>query len=121
MGSTGTDIQTTIDFLADLPIYEEEKPYYLHPSATANDHLDEVRITNVEWNTKCVTVHSMRDKVDISLEKNGFCYIKQESTCIPKPGMGIDAVSNYCKEGEDLLRSIFDAEFVHCYDFKVGN
>lgn len=119
MGSTGADIQTTIDFLADLPKYDEEKPYYLHPSATADDRLDEVRITNVEWNTKCVTVHSMRDRADVGLEKNGFCYVKHESTCIPKPGMGVDAVANYSKEGEDFLRALFDAEFVRCYDFKV--
>src|SRR4051812_42541708 len=63
-------IQTTIEFLADLPLYEEEKPYYLHASASAGDRLNDIKITNIEWDTREVTVYSMRDKANISLETN---------------------------------------------------
>jgi hypothetical protein len=114
-------IQTTIDFLADLPLYEEEKPYYLHASAAADDRLDVVKITNIEWDTKPVTVHSMRDNPDLDFEKNGFCYVKHESKCPPHPAMGLDHVERYRQESEALLRDLFQPEFVLCYDYKVRN
>ncbi|KAI0898716.1 hypothetical protein F4806DRAFT_455425 [Annulohypoxylon nitens] len=119
MSSTEFDIQTSIDFIADLPIYGEEKPFFLHPSASKNVNLDEIKTTNVKWDTKPVTVHSMRDKDNISLEKNGFCYIKHNSKCIPNLGTNTDVLADYRKESESLLQSFLNAEFVHCYDCKM--
>ncbi|KAM5350376.1 hypothetical protein ACJ41O_006881 [Fusarium nematophilum] len=119
MAQTEADIQTTIDFIADLPLYDEEKPYLLHPSASAKVDVDQIKTTNVEWNKTGVTVRSMRNKPDISLEKNGFCHVQHESKYLPGPGMGADAVANYRRETEDLMRSLFNAEFVHCYDYRL--
>ncbi|OTA95610.1 hypothetical protein M434DRAFT_393664 [Hypoxylon sp. CO27-5] len=119
MTSTRTDIQTTIDFIADLPIYGEEKPFFLHPSASVDVDIDGIRTTNVEWDRQPVTVYSMRNKDNISLEKTGFCYVKHESKYIPSQGMNTDIITKYRKESEDLLRSLFNAEFVHCYDCKT--
>ncbi|KAM5361676.1 hypothetical protein ACJZ2D_012953 [Fusarium nematophilum] len=119
MAQTEADIQTTIDFIADLPLYDEEKPYLLHPSASAKVDVDQIKTTNVEWNKTGVTVRSMRNKPDISLEKNGFCHVQHESKYLPGPGMGADAVANYRRETEDLMRSLFNAEFVHCYDYRI--
>lgn len=72
MAPTGLDIETVIDFLADLPAYEDEKPYYLHASDSAGERLDEVKITNVECDKRPVTVHSMRDEAGIGLEESSF-------------------------------------------------
>ncbi|KAI0836384.1 hypothetical protein F5Y06DRAFT_305359 [Hypoxylon sp. FL0890] len=119
MTSIETDIQTTIDFIADLPIYGEEKPFFLHPSAAVDVEIDEIKTTNVEWDTQSVTVYSMRNKDELSLEKNGFCYVEHESRCIPRLGMSSDLVTEYRKESEGMLRSLFNAEFVHCYDYKI--
>ncbi|KAI1099415.1 hypothetical protein F4804DRAFT_83751 [Jackrogersella minutella] len=119
MVSDKTDIQTTIDFIANLQHYGEEKPFILHPSASADVNLDEIKTTNVEWDTKPVIVYSMRDKTELSLEKNGFCYVEHESKCAPSLGMDIDKMAEYRKECESLLLSLFKAEFVHCYDCKI--
>jgi hypothetical protein len=113
------DIHTTIDFLADLPVYQEEKPYYLHASASADDRLDDIKITNIEWDTKPTKVQSMRDNPDLGLEKNGFCYLRHESNYTPHPGMSLEGVAQYRQECEALLRDLLQAEFVHCYDYKV--
>ncbi|KAK1830083.1 hypothetical protein QBC39DRAFT_354705 [Podospora conica] len=120
MAPTGLDIETVIDFLADLPAYEDEKPYYLHASDLAGERLDEVKITNVEWDKRPVTVHSMRDEAGIGLEESGFSYIQHESKHIPHAGiMTPERAADYRAECEDLLRSVFKAEFAHCYDFKL--
>ncbi|KAI0139027.1 hypothetical protein F4776DRAFT_617774 [Hypoxylon sp. NC0597] len=119
MVSTSTDIQTTIDFIADLPIYGEEKPFFLHPSASVDVDIDDIKTTNVEWDTQPVTVYSMRNKDNISLEKTGFCYVEHESKYIPNLGVDADIITEYRKESEELLRSLFNAEFVHCYDCKI--
>ena len=120
MATAATDIQTTIDFIADLSLYEEEKPYFLHPSASVNLDVDQIKTTNVQWNTTGVTVQSMRDRPEVSLERTGFCYVQHESRYFPGPDPSADTVGNYRRECEDLLRSLFDAEFVRCYDYKVG-
>ncbi|KAI1458142.1 hypothetical protein F4805DRAFT_425682 [Annulohypoxylon moriforme] len=119
MSLMGVDIETHIDFIADLPAYREEKPFFLHPSASEDVNLDEIKTSNVEWDTKPVTVHSMRNREDITLEKNGFCYIKHESKNIPDLGTSTEVLADYRKESEDLLQSFLDAEFVHCYDCKM--
>ncbi|KAF4458061.1 hypothetical protein F53441_136 [Fusarium austroafricanum] len=111
-------METTIDFIANLPVYEHEKPFFLHPSATAEE-VDKIKTSNVQWDARSVTLHSMRKNPDISLEKSGFCYIQHESKHLPAPNMGSDAVMKYRQESEDLMRSFFNAEFVHCYDYKV--
>lgn len=113
------DIYTKIDFIANSPLYEEEKPYFLHPSASVDLDKAEIKNTNVEWNTKPMVVHSMRDRGDISLEKNGFCYVEHETKHIFGTTAAQEAIAGYRAETEDMLRSMFDAEFVHCYDFKV--
>ncbi|KAK3935102.1 hypothetical protein QBC46DRAFT_58392 [Diplogelasinospora grovesii] len=38
---------------------------------------------------------------------------------MPHPGMTADTAREHRTEGEDLLRSIFEAEFVYYYNFKV--
>lgn len=72
------EIVTNIEFLANLPLYEEEKPYYLHLAADAAVTADEMKLTNMQWASKVTTVHSMRRGVamdpHMSLETNGFCY-----------------------------------------------
>ncbi|KAI0104457.1 hypothetical protein F4814DRAFT_430833 [Daldinia grandis] len=112
-------MQTTIDFIADIPLYGEEKPFFLHPSATAKIGLDAINTTNVEWENKPVTVHSMRNDTNISLEKNGFCYIQHETQYVPSLGVDTGVVKKYRAENEELLRSFFKADFVHCYDYKM--
>ncbi|KAK1716543.1 hypothetical protein BDP67DRAFT_274080 [Colletotrichum lupini] len=119
MASHSIEIQTRADFLADLPIYEDEKPYYLHASDSASDRLDQIKITNVEWDTRPVTVRSMRDNTNVGLDKTGFTYWKHESQYLPHRGMNEEKVEKYRTEGEELLRSVFDADFVRCYDFKM--
>ncbi|KAI8656997.1 hypothetical protein NCS56_01305400 [Fusarium sp. Ph1] len=119
MATAATDIQTTIDFIADLSFYEEGKPYFLHPSVSANLDVDQIKTTNVQWNTTGVTVQSMRDRPEVSLERTGFCYVQHESRYFPGPDASADTVANYSRECEDLLRSLFDAEFVRCYDYKM--
>ena len=105
--------------MADLPIYEEEKPYYLHASASAGEHLDDIKFTNIEWGARLLTAYSMRDNPDISLERNGFCYVEHKSDCIPTAEGGLSGVAKYRRYCEALLRGLFQAEFVHCCCYKA--
>jgi len=119
MDSLGIDIQTSVDFIADLPFYEEEKPFFVHPSASNEVDVEKIQITNVHWDKRGVTVHSMRERTDLSLEKNGFCYVKHESNYLPGMGMTSDTVTQYRRESESLLQSLFKADHVQSYDYKV--
>lgn len=114
-----TTIHTYIDFIADLPEYEEEKPFYLHPSASADVDLERLKTTNVVWLNQSVAVCSMRGDDNVGLERSGFCYIEHMSKYLPSPSVTLDSVSQYRKENEELLKSVFNAEFTYCYDFKV--
>ncbi|KAK7990149.1 hypothetical protein PG989_010464 [Apiospora arundinis] len=113
------DINTKIDFIASSPLYEEEKPYFLHPSASADVDTQQIKNTNVVWDPKPMVVQSMRDREDLSLEKNGFCYIEHKSAHIVDTEPAQGAIAGYRKESEDMMRSLLNAEFVCCYDFKL--
>jgi hypothetical protein len=114
------ELQTRLEFLSDLPLYDREKPFFLHPSATVNVEAEKIVTTNVQWADEAVTVHSMRGKKGISLETNGFCYIEHQPSYLPRGRVSPDVAFKYRKECEGLLRSLFNAEFTHCYDFKVS-
>jgi hypothetical protein len=121
MAPHSDDIEADIDFIADLPLYNDVKPFFLHPSALATKELDlsKIQITNVEWDKQKVAVHSMRNEPDLSLERNGFCYVKHRSNHLPEDGTSRDMSVRYCKEGEEFLKAHFDADLVKNYDFKV--
>ncbi|KAI0115619.1 hypothetical protein GGR51DRAFT_503581 [Nemania sp. FL0031] len=119
MNTSTKDIQTKIDFIADLPLYAVEKPFFLHASAYVNLDLDKIQTSNVQWDPREVTVYSMRDKANLSLESNGFCYVKHESIYAQKLGLGADMVKNYRTETEEFLKGLYKAEFVHGYDYKM--
>jgi hypothetical protein len=114
------ELKTRIEFLSDLPLYDREKPFFLHPSATVNVEAEKIVTTNVQWANEAVTVQSMRGKKGISLETNGFCYIEHQPCYLPRGRVSPEVALNYRKESEGLLRSLFHAEFTHCYDFKVS-
>ncbi|KAI0377690.1 hypothetical protein F5Y04DRAFT_263477 [Hypomontagnella monticulosa] len=115
----GADVQTTVDFIADHPSYGDEKPFFLHPSACVDIDRTEIKTTNVEWDTRPVTIYDMRNRENISLGKSGFCYIEHESKYIPNLDIDEEVIKKYRCESEDMLQSYLKAEFVRCYDFKI--
>ena len=121
MGSASCrEIQASIDFLANIPLYDDEKPFHYHAPAAIDIDEDKIQTTNIQWDSRLVTLRSMRDRNDLNLETNGFSYVQHKSKCLPYEGSGLDVVRQYKAEAEELLSSLFNAAFVYCYDYKVS-
>ncbi|KAF2116370.1 hypothetical protein BDV96DRAFT_686742 [Lophiotrema nucula] len=120
MAAAGEDISTSIDFVADLPLYREEKLYFLNlPAAeTAGADFDSIQTTNIQWNRPSVKIQSMRDK-NLTLDRNGFCYLQHGSEHIQDVRLGAEWIPKYRKETEDLLRDVLKPDFVLCYNHKI--
>ena len=113
------DLETTIDFIADLSLYETEKPFFVYPSLTQSKYSPDDELSNVQWETHPVTVHSIRDTPDLVFEQAGFRYLEHESAYLS--ANDLDTAAKYQKETEELLGSCFNAEFIKCYIYKVAH
>src|ERR1700712_869970 len=97
------DIRTSIEFIADLPLYNEEKPFFVFPSVLTEYTADDADLSNVEWETHEITVHSICVReVDLGLSKSGFEVIEHTSQIIPVDTL--EAVSQYRAETGMLLK-----------------
>lgn len=114
---TTPQIEASIDFIADK--YHDEKPFYFHPASGAAIDTEKIQLSNITWDPKQVTLHSMRDE-EASLEKNGFCFVEHDSKCLPYDGAPHELAAEYQRETEAMMKSHFGAEFVTCYDYRVS-
>ncbi|KXS93457.1 hypothetical protein AC579_3494 [Pseudocercospora musae] len=109
------EIEASIDFIADK--FNDEKPFYFHPASGAAINTEEIQLSNIIWDARSVRLHSMRD-ANLSLEKNGFCYVQHKSNYLPYDGAPTEITTDYQMETERMMQSYFDAEFVTCYDYR---
>lgn len=65
------DVESKIDFLPDLPLYEFEKPFLVLPLAGTSVNPETDRNTNVELEAKPVLITDIRGK-DLSTSRKGF-------------------------------------------------
>lgn len=107
-----------IEFLADLPIYQTEKPYLCLLPPDQNIDPDHVRLDNLEFEKHSdVGVEDMREHPELRLDDCGFEYIQHKSTIseFTDPA-DVDA---YKRETEGLLRDRFAAVKVLTYELRL--
>ncbi|RMD44486.1 hypothetical protein DV735_g656, partial [Chaetothyriales sp. CBS 134920] len=110
-------ISTSLEFLTKLPLYEEDKPYILIPSAGNEKGWkpDDPRLQNLSFSQSPVLVHDMRRLSSYSLSSTGFQSFEHEF----KPfKLEKECVLEYRRQTEDVLKQILNAEDVICYDFR---
>lgn len=113
------DVQASLEFLADLPLYEHEKPFLALITPHDGFNPDRERMDNLEWeNHRDIIIRDIRGQNEpLTVNACGF-QVSQHSTRISKFD-DPDALRAYRDETERLLSSVFPESQVVCYDLKV--
>jgi hypothetical protein len=110
-----------LKYLADLPLYEEEKPYTLY------GYPDEVTPkTNCKFvHVNGIAVADIRGREsEFNLGECGFEYHKKPSSCDLRASMfesaeGRESVWRYLRETIQLAQETFNCPKVLCFDWRV--
>ncbi|KAF2181560.1 hypothetical protein K469DRAFT_692027 [Zopfia rhizophila CBS 207.26] len=108
-----------LQYLCDLPVYKSEQPYELYgfPEKQSTTH------TNCEFESKPVSVTDVRN-VSTALETHGFMYLRHVSECeldakhFETVGGDQSVVESYLCETIELVRGVFEAVDVVCFDWR---
>jgi hypothetical protein len=107
-----------IEFLADLPTYNVEKPYLCLLPPDQEIDPDEVRLDNLEFEKHSnINVEDIREHPELRLEDCGFEYVQHKSA-ISEFSSPAD-VDAYKRETESLLRDRFAAVKVLTYELRL--
>jgi hypothetical protein len=113
------DIIASLEFLADIPLYDEEKPFLaLMPPRDGFDP-DATRTDNLEWETHHdILITDIRDRgQEFTVERCGFLVTNHTSQYLALDN--VDSLRAYRKETEALLRKTLGATHVVCYEHRV--
>ena len=114
------DIRVELNHLADLPLWEKEKPYELNVDLPPG-----VPYTNCEYTRHEVDIRDLRTSdTELGFDTTGFKYIKHSSQCLPPfDGLGDEsddsAVVPYLAETIKLVQEQLEAEKVVAIDWRV--
>ena len=112
------NITADIEFLADLPLYQNEKPYLALLPPSADRDPDKERLDNLEFEVhQGITITDIRKNKDFTIEKCGFEVLSHESQCLVF--RDVADVDTYKRETEHLLCAKFGAVHVLCYDLRL--
>src|SRR3984957_18430587 len=107
-----------IEFLADLALYQTEKPYLCLLSPERKIDPDQVRLDNLEFEKHSnIKVEDIREHPQLRLDDCGFEYF-QHKTAISEFTSPAD-VDAYKRETEGLLRDRFAAVRVLTYELRL--
>lgn len=110
-------IVATVDFLADLPLYDTEKPYFYLPGKDQEIDPEDPRLNNLEFESHTVEVEDMREHPELTLSTCGFTFINNTSSNLQfQTPSDVDA---YKRETEELLTSHFSAVKVLTYEVRL--
>src|SRR2546421_6824053 len=107
-----------IEFLADLPLYNREKPYLCLLSPDQKIDPDQVRLDNLEFEKHSnIHVENMREHPGLRLEDCGFEYVQHKTTISEFTGAAdVDA---YKRETDALLKDRVGAARGRAYDLRL--
>ena len=111
-------VHARLEYLADIPLYQYEKPYLVllpaHEEPVAGTRMD-----NLEWETHDnVILRDIREHWNsVTIERCGFQAIHHKSAFMRFDSIPI--LDAYRGETESLLRKRFRSSHVVCYDLKV--
>lgn len=75
------NVQTTLDFLANLPLCRFEKPFFVLPLVGSGLNPEKDVLNNLRYETKPVVISDMRGK-GFNLSENGFQLMKPASNTL---------------------------------------
>ena len=111
-------VRTSIDFLAKLPLYDNEKPYLFLPGKDQGLDPDKIRLDNLEFERHGdILVKNMRDEASLDIDQCGFEYRTHNSE-YERFGTSSD-IDNYKKETQGLLKERFGAVKVTTYEARL--
>jgi hypothetical protein len=107
-----------IEFLADLPLYQIEKPYLCLLSPEQKIDPDRVRLDNLEFEKHSnIKIEDIREHPQLRLDDCGFEYV-QHKTAVSEFTNPAD-VYTYKRETEGLLTDRFAAVRVLTYELRL--
>jgi hypothetical protein len=112
-------VQASLEYLQNLPLYDEEKPYWCFLTPREGFDPDKQRVDNLEFEAhKNIIIQDIRESsTEISLEECGFQVIPHKTKYLSFETA--DVVVAYKAETEDLLQRTFGAVYVVCYDSQL--
>ena len=113
------DIKAALEFLADLPLYESEKPYLALLSPREGFDPDKDRTDNLEWEThQDLLIRDIRTcSEELTIDEAGFQVSRHQSHHLAFDTM--EDLEAHKRETEQLLQEILGVQHVRCYDLKV--
>lgn len=111
-------VQTSIEFLAKLQLYETEKPYLLLPGKDQGLDPDVTRLDNLEFERRDgILVRDMRDDPSLDVNDCGFEYYTHHSQYERFDAAG--DIDGYKLETQELLKERFSAVKVLTYEARL--
>jgi len=111
-------IDTSLEFLADLSLYQREKPFLIlpaQPPPREKAHL----LSNLVFQDQKVVINDLRGKRDqFSIAKSGFEIINNHSDHLDFTDP--IAVEKYREETASFLKGFLKADHVVSYDYVVN-
>lgn len=110
------DLIASIDHLADIPLYEEEKPYVV---LVATDRHGYHKTHNLVFEThNGIKITDVRGRDDeFTLDKTGFVVMPHRINVTDLETE--DGLRQYQQETATHLKQYFHAEYVHTWEVKV--
>jgi len=112
------DISASIEYLADLPIYQTEKPYGALLANGTEFFAKGKRLDNIFFEEHECIVSDVRDKPEFTLERCGFQICEQVSNTLSDFQTKEEA-DIHKKEIAESLKKKFDAVHVNTYDLRT--
>ena len=112
-------VQTSLEYLQKLPLYDEEKPYWCFLPPHERFDPDVQRVDNLEFQDYAgITIHDIRNAIsDFKIDDCGFEVLSHQSRFTQF--LHADDVKHYLEETEDLLTDKLNAVYVKCYDSRL--
>jgi hypothetical protein len=118
------DINASLIFLKDSPVYAQEKLYEIWLPETPSG----IPRTNCEFVTQTdVPILDARTRInEVGLDKSGFTFLQHKSFYLPtvqdllggeRPGQ----LPGYLNETVGLIKSLLHADDVICFDWRVSD
>lgn len=113
------DIEARLDFLEDLPLYNDETPYFYLPGKGEDVDPDDERLTNLAFRTESrIVVQDMRNMKHLRFDNCGFEYVKHHVSNV-HDFVSATEVDLYISETALFLKQHFCAERVVTYDLHL--
>lgn len=110
------DIVASLEHLANIPLYDEEKPYCVLVSV--ENRQEGVPTDNLFFEHHDTIIRDIRGHEDeFTVEKTGFTVVLHKTTV--NNFRTLDGLQEYQRETSDFLKTYFKAEEVVCWDVKV--